>query len=112
MIAYQRTQYVELDWIDKELREGGIHITPQEQKVLNLMLRDGAVTRLTAMHYGIPNVTARISELRAKLEPMAYDILVDVKEDANGNEYGSWSLFDRIGVATLKYYDAELAQAA
>lgn len=71
-----------------------IVFSKQERKVLELMLRDGHVSRMTAMHYGIANLTARIAELRQKLILDNYDIPVAIKEDASGREYGSWYLVD------------------
>jgi hypothetical protein len=63
-------------------------LTPQAVQVRDLMKRDGHITRLTAFHYGIANLTARLTELRN------YGYYVDCvkKVDANGRTYGSWSL--------------------
>jgi hypothetical protein len=63
-------------------------LTKQARKVLDLMQRDGSVSRLTAMHYGVANVTARITELR----DYGYDVECVIKTDANGQKYGSWRL--------------------
>jgi hypothetical protein len=62
-------------------------LTKQAQQVLDLIERDGHITRLTAMHYGIANVTARITELRDA------GIMVNcfVAKDADGSRYGRWS---------------------
>lgn len=68
-------------------------ITPKAKKVFDLMQRDGHVTRLTAMHAGIPNVTARIAELRSA----GVKVDCDVRTDINGNEYGRWSVSPRNG---------------
>lgn len=60
----------------------------QNMKILK-MLKDGkTITRLTAMHYGIMNLTARISELRN----FGYDIRCRMKKDAEGREYGEFYL--------------------
>ena len=64
------------------------NVTPQAQKVYNLMARDGHVTRLTALHYSIANLTARIAELRAA----GIAVECELRTDANGNEYGRWFL--------------------
>ena len=64
------------------------NLSPQGQKTLELLQRDGRVTRMTALHYGIPNLTARIAELREE----GFPVDCDVKVDANGNKYGSWFL--------------------
>lgn len=61
-------------------------VSPQAQQLAKLIKRDGRVTRMTALHYGIANVTARVAELR--IEGFAVDC--EVKTDASGNEYGSW----------------------
>jgi hypothetical protein len=63
-------------------------ISNQAGQVLHLMMRDGHVSRLTAMHYGVPNLTARVSELRKA----GYPIDCEVKLDASGREYGRWFL--------------------
>lgn len=63
-------------------------LTEQGRKTLNLIKRDGRVTRLTALHYGIANLTARIAELREE----GYAVDCEIKLDANGRKYGSWFL--------------------
>lgn len=65
-------------------------LSPQAAKVLELIRRDGHVSRLTALHYGIANLTARIAELRFR----RFAIDCKVKADGNGNKYGSWFLAD------------------
>lgn len=60
----------------------------QTQKILK-MLKDGkTITRLIAMHYGIMNLTARISELRS----VGYDVKCRMKKDEQGREYGEFYL--------------------
>ena len=60
----------------------------QNQKLLNSM-RDGrTVSRLTAMHMGVMNLTARISDLRS----FGHDVRCEMKTDTEGNQYGSFSL--------------------
>lgn len=61
----------------------------QTQQLLDLLNRDGKVTRLTAMHYGIANVTARIADLRRR---HGVNVVCTEKRDANGARYGEWSL--------------------
>ena len=61
-------------------------LTKQASQVLNLIRRDGSVTRLTAMHYGVANLTARIAELRTA----GYNVVCTEKRDANKRRYGSW----------------------
>lgn len=75
----------------------------QERKVLELMLFDGHVSRLTGMHSGIVNITARIAELRQKISSDCYRIDVAIKTDANGYEYGGWHLVDTT-FANLDHY--------
>ena len=70
-------------------------VSPQAKRVYELLKRDGHVTRITAMHYGIPNVTARITELRAA----GINVGCEVAIDANGREYGRWSLSTQNSVA-------------
>lgn len=73
--------------------EKAVKVNPQIKKVLQLMLQDGKITRLTAMHYGIANVTARIADIRKRLR-----IYVDCQEkvDADGHRYGLWFIpFER-----------------
>lgn len=60
----------------------------QVQKVLRIMREAGAISRVTAMHYGIMNLTARITDLRQQ----GYDVICTWKQDADGNRYGSFSL--------------------
>lgn len=64
----------------------GASITPKAKLVYDLMKRDGGVTRLTAMHAGIPNLTARIAELRNA------GMIIDCenKIDIRGDRYGKW----------------------
>lgn len=67
-------------------------LTSQAEQVLDLILRDGRVTRLSAMHYGVANLTARITELRDRLDGHGIDVACTEKRDANGHRYGVWSL--------------------
>lgn len=62
-------------------------LSKQSKQVLDLIRRDGRVTRLTALHYGVANLTARIADLRAS----GFLIDCEVKLDANGKEYGVWT---------------------
>jgi len=62
-------------------------LSKQGRQVLELIRRDGRVTRLTALHYGVANLTARIAELRE----VGFNINCTVKLDANGKEYGEWT---------------------
>lgn len=62
-------------------------MNPQTEKVLSL-LRRGPLTRLTAMHYGVMNLTARLADLRG----LGYRISCASKRDANGARYGEFTL--------------------
>lgn len=70
-------------------------MSPQVSQVLNLMQRDGYVTRLTAGHYGINNLTARFADLRLR---HGYGIRCEKKTDALGRPYSRWSLDSRKAV--------------
>lgn len=63
-------------------------LSKQGKKVLELIQRDGRVTRMTALHYGVANVTARIAELRYE----GFNVVCEVKVDAEGREYGNWKI--------------------
>lgn len=64
-------------------------LSRQERTLLDLLERDGHVTRLTAMHAGIANVTARIAELRLDAD---VKIKAEVRKDIHGRRYARWSL--------------------
>jgi hypothetical protein len=63
-------------------------LSPQACLVLEMLRTDGYVTRLTAQHAGVPNLTARISELRA------FGINTEVTKhiDPLGRKYSRWNL--------------------
>jgi hypothetical protein len=63
-------------------------LSRQAAEVLKIMRRDGHITRLIAMNYGIANLTARISELR----DAGYAVICDERRDANHRRYGDWKL--------------------
>jgi hypothetical protein len=56
------------------------------EKVLNIIKRDGHITRFIAVNYGILALTQHISVLRKK----GYNILAEQRLDANGKEYTRW----------------------
>ena len=63
-------------------------LTPQAQKVLHMIRRDGHITRQSAvMSLSVANLTARIAELRSA----GFDIICKERNDVNGNRYGRWS---------------------
>jgi hypothetical protein len=60
----------------------------QNSKLLTMMREGRSVSRLSAMHYGVMNLTARISELRAS----GHDVRCEMKTDIEGREYGAFTL--------------------
>lgn len=58
------------------------------EKVLNIIKRDGHITRFIAVNYGILALTQHISVLRKK----GYNILAEERFDANGKAYTRWFL--------------------
>lgn len=60
----------------------------QQNKILKMLKEGRTLTRLKAFHYGIMNLTARISDLRNA----GYDVRCRWKEDADGNSYGEFYL--------------------
>lgn len=65
-----------------------LYLDPQTSQVLKLLKRDGFITRLVAAHYGIANLTARISDLRNR----HVNVVCETKRDAEGRRYGHWTL--------------------
>lgn len=63
-------------------------LTPQARRVHNIMAKFGKITRMQAAHYGIANVTARISELRSA----GVKVVCTHKRDADWRLYGEWKL--------------------
>jgi hypothetical protein len=64
-----------------------VKVGKQAARVAEIIKADGGITRLTAMHYGIANVTARIAELRTA----GVNVLCEMKKDQNAREYGRWT---------------------
>lgn len=64
---------------------------PQTQKVYDLLKSGQSLTRLTAMHYGVMNLTARITDLRNA----GIKVQCDLKHDLDGNRYGSFYMIDK-----------------
>lgn len=62
--------------------------TPQARKVLKLLASGERLSRVTAMHYGVMNLTARLADLRNA----GWDVRCEIKRDVDGNRYGSFSL--------------------
>jgi len=67
-------------------------MTPQAELVLDVLLRDGRITRLNAMHYGISNLTARIAELRDVFYDGPLDVFCSEKYDLDKRRYGTWTI--------------------
>lgn len=72
-------------------------VSRQAMKVLNIIQTSGSVTRLTAMHYGIANITARIAELRSA----GIQVQCEENRDMNGARYGKWTLACGVEVAEV-----------
>jgi hypothetical protein len=66
-------------------------LTPKAKKVAGIMFRDGGITHLTALHYGIGSVTKEVARIRDAM-PTNYRVTTDKRVDANGNEYTRWTL--------------------
>jgi len=61
----------------------------QNQRILYHLLRGKDITRLSALvHFGVQNITARISELRDK----GYDIRMRMRTDPRGAQYAEYCL--------------------
>lgn len=58
------------------------------EKVLNILKRDGHITRMIATHYNIGCVRKAISDLRKA----NFNILTDKRTDNEGNKYTRWVL--------------------
>lgn len=61
---------------------------PSTQKVLDVMKRDGGITRLVATHLDIGCVRKAISELREH----GFQITTVRRADTEGNKYTRWVL--------------------
>ena len=66
-------------------------LNPLSRKVMDIMVRDGGITHLTALHYGIGSVTKEVSRLRRAV-PVGYTIGTVKRKDADGNKYTRWTL--------------------
>lgn len=66
-------------------------MTPKAQKVLGVMVRDGGITHLTALHYGIGSVTKEINRIRSA-KPYGFSVKTVKRVDAEGNTYTRWTL--------------------
>lgn len=77
----------------------GDRMVSQRNFLRRLFAKGRSITRLEAMHYGIANLTARISELRGD----GVNVKCRWKQDLSGARYGEFSVSpeDR---APLKVY--------
>jgi hypothetical protein len=64
------------------------HLTPQAKKVLSALMQKRLVTRLTMMHLGVMNLTARITEIRGA----GYNVECENDVDIDGNRFGKFKL--------------------
>jgi hypothetical protein len=62
-------------------------VSNQAARVADIIDRDGGITRMTAFHYQIANVTARIAELRKA----GFQVLCEKRIDGHGKTYGRWT---------------------
>ena len=60
----------------------------QNEKLLRMMERGRKVTRLTALHAGVMNLTARIADLRNA----GHNVVCTMDSDEDGNEYGVFTI--------------------
>lgn len=65
-----------------------MQLSKQARLVLRSLEAGRSVTRVTAMHYGVMNLTARISELRNA----GYEITCTMRRDVAGDRYGEFVL--------------------
>lgn len=63
-------------------------MTPQSHKVLDIMIRDGGITHLSATHYNIGCVRKEVSRVRA----YGAKVKTITRKDAAGNRYSRWTL--------------------
>jgi hypothetical protein len=92
----------------------------QNSDLLVHLAQGKKLTRLSALTiFGVQNITARISDLRAVLEPMLnpaganqheYGIQVTIKQDANGQDYASYEMPCRLCRKVVGRYLSGLRQ--
>jgi len=70
-----------------------IKFTDQEIFVLNILKKEGDITKLKAMHYNIGNVNAVINQLRRK----GHHIGTLTRTDAQGRHYNEWAYLGYAG---------------
>jgi hypothetical protein len=66
-------------------------LTPMAAKVASILVRDGGITHLSAVHYGIGSVTKEIARIR-KAVPMSHKVSTVTRKDAAGNKYTRWTV--------------------
>lgn len=79
------------------------HFSAKQTNKVFTLLQSGPVSRVTAMHYGVMNLTARIADIRNA----GYKVECTIKTDHDGNRYGSFQLASdptswraRLGIGT------------
>jgi hypothetical protein len=77
------------------------HLTPMALKVASILVRDGGITHLTALHYDIGSVTKEIARIR-KAYPLGYRVKTVKRKDADGRVYTRWTLARAEAAALLK----------
>lgn len=66
-------------------------LTPMAAKVADILVRDGGITHLSAVHYGIGSVTKEIARIR-KAAPLSHRVTTVTRKDAEGNKYTRWTV--------------------
>lgn len=73
--------------LENEIRLSRV-VCPQAARVVEIVKADGHITRLSAAHYGIANVTARLADLRNA----GVKVRCISRRDAAGRRYGEWRM--------------------
>lgn len=63
-------------------------MTPQTKQTLDVLKKDQGITIMTAMHYGITNLSARLSDLK----DAGFEVVREQKKDLRGQKYSRWYL--------------------
>jgi len=66
-------------------------MSPKAHKVAGILLRDGGITHMTALHYGVGSVTKEIARIREAC-PTTHEIKTVTRVDAEGHKYTRWTL--------------------
>lgn len=69
-------------------------LTPQAKRVVDIMVRDGGITHLRAMHYNIGSITKELTRIRDAM-PVGYKVARVTRKDADDHKYSHW-MFARV----------------